>query len=46
MDKFVLVVVLDEVGLVEDFFLMLLKIFYLFFEDGVSVIDDIIEVEE
>lgn len=42
LDKYVLVVVLDEIGLVEDLFLMFLKIFYLLFEDGVSFVDDII----
>lgn len=46
LEKFVLVVVFDEVGLVEDFFFMFLKIFYFFFEDGVIFVDDVIEMDE
>ncbi|XP_068694638.1 E3 ubiquitin-protein ligase rnf213-alpha-like [Montipora foliosa] len=45
-DKFVSVVVLDEVGLAEDSPLMPLKTLHPLLEDGVSATDDIIEVEE
>ena len=45
-DKFVSVVVLDEVGLAEDSPLMPLKTLHPLLEDGVSSTDDILEVEE
>ena len=45
-DKFVSVVVLDEVGLAEDSPLMPLKTLHPLLEDGLSSTDDIIEVEE
>ena len=45
-DKFVSVVVLDEVGLAEDSPLMPLKTLHPLLEDGFSSTDDIIEVEE
>lgn len=38
--------VFDEVGLVEDFLKMFLKILYLFLEDSVDKDDDIIEIDD
>ena len=45
-DKFVSVVVLDEVGLAEDSPLMPLKTLHPLLEDGVSSSDDVIETDE
>ncbi|XP_078381354.1 E3 ubiquitin-protein ligase rnf213-alpha-like isoform X3 [Oculina patagonica] len=45
-DKYVSVVVLDEVGLAEDSPLMPLKTLHPLLEDGVNSTDDIIQVEE
>ena len=45
-DKFVSVVVLDEVGLAEDSPLMPLKTLHPLLEDGVTSADDVIEVDE
>ena len=46
LEKFVSVVVLDEVGLAEDSPLMPLKTLHPLLEDGVMSTDDIIEVEK
>ena len=45
-DKFVSVVVLDEVGLAEDSPLMPLKTLHPLLEDGVTTADDVIETDE
>ena len=45
-DKYVSVVVLDEVGLAEDSPLMPLKTLHPLLEDGVSSADDIIDAED
>lgn len=45
-DKYVSVVVLDEIGLAEDSPLMPLKTLHPLLEDGVSCTDDIIQVEQ
>lgn len=45
-NKYVSVVVLDEVGLAEDSPLMPLKTLHPLLEDGVSSADDIVEVEQ
>ena len=45
-DKFVSVVVLDEVGLAEDSPLMPLKTLHPLLEDGVTSADDVIEADE
>ncbi|PFX17552.1 E3 ubiquitin-protein ligase RNF213, partial [Stylophora pistillata] len=46
LDKFVSVVVLDEVGLAEDSPLMPLKTLHPLLEDGVTSADDVIETDE
>ena len=45
-DKYVSVVVLDEIGLAEDSPLMPLKTLHPLLEDGVSSADDIVQVEK
>ena len=46
LEKFVSVVVLDEVGLAEDSPLMPLKTLHPLLEDGVTLSDDVIETDE